>query len=60
MCLLDHLQTLRDDYFLAGAHRELTVAMIMCQRSVYRGCANLLTRAAGRHVSPGAESPYED
>ena len=28
--------------------------------SVYRGCANLLARAAGRQVSPGAEVPYED
>ena len=44
-------------YFLAGAHRELSVA---CQGSVYRGCANLLARAAGRQVSPGAEVPYED
>ena len=46
--------------FLAGAHRELSMALIKCQGSVCRGCANLLTRAAGRHVSPGAESPYED
>ena len=33
--------------FLAGAHRELSVALIKCQGSVYRGCANLLARAAG-------------
>ena len=46
--------------FLAGAHRELSVALIKCQRSVYRGCANLLARAAGRSVSPGAEVPYVD
>ena len=45
---------------LAGAHRELSVALIKCQGSVYRGCANLLARAAGRQVSPGAEVPYED
>ena len=46
--------------FLAGAHRELSVALIKCQGSVYRGCANLLARAAGCQVSPGAEVPYVD
>ena len=46
--------------FLAGAHRELSVALIKCQGSVYRGCANLLARAAGRAVLPGAEVPYVD
>ena len=46
--------------FLAGSHRELSVALIKCQGSVYRGCANLLARAAGRQASPGAEVPYED
>ena len=46
--------------FLAGAHRELSVALIKCQESVYRGCANLLARAAGRPVLPGAEVPYVD
>ena len=46
--------------FLAGAHQELSVALIKCQGSVYRGCANLLAKAAGRQVSPGAEVPYED
>ena len=46
--------------FLAGAHRELSVALIKWQGSVYRGCANLLARAAGRPVSPGAEVPYLD
>ena len=46
--------------FLAGAHRELSVALIKCQGSVYRGCANLLARAAGRPVLPGAEVPYVD
>ena len=45
--------------FLAGAHRELSVALIKWQGSVYRGCANLLARAAGRQMSPGAEVPYE-
>ena len=45
---------------LAGAHRELSVALIKCQGSVYRGCANLMASAAGRQVSPGAEVPYED
>ena len=33
--------------FLAGAHRELSVALIKCQGSVCRGCANLMARAAG-------------
>ena len=28
--------------FLAGVHRELSVALIKYQGSVYRGCANLL------------------
>ena len=46
--------------FLAGAHRELSGALIKCQGSVYRGCATLLARAAGRQVWPGAEVPYED
>ena len=46
--------------FLAGAHRELSVALIKCQGFVYRGCANLLARAAGRPVLPGAEVPYVD
>ena len=46
--------------FLAGAHRVLSVALITCQGSVYRGSANFLARAAGRQVSPGAEVPYED
>ena len=46
--------------FLAGVHRELSAALIKCQGSVYRGCANLLARAAGRPVSPGAEVPYVD
>ena len=36
------------------------VALIKCQGSVYRGCANLLARAAGRPVLPGAEVPYVD
>ena len=45
--------------FLAGAHRELSVVLIKCQGSVYRGCANLLPRAAGRQVSPGAEVPMK-
>ena len=46
--------------FLAGAHWELSVALIKCQGSVYRGGANLLARAAGRQVWLGAEVPYED
>ena len=43
--------------FLAGAHRELSAALLQCQGSVYRGCNNL--KAAGRQVLPGAV-PYED
>ena len=43
--------------FLAGAHHELSVALTECQGSVHRGCANLMARAAGRQVSPGAEVP---
>ena len=46
--------------FLAGAHWELSLALIKCQGSVYRGCANLLAKTAGRQVSPGAEVPYGD
>ena len=46
--------------FFLAAHRELSVASMKSQGSVYRGCANLLARAAGRQVSPGAEVPYED
>lgn len=45
---------------LAGAHLEPSVALIKCPGSVYRGCANLPARAAGRQVTPGAEAPYED
>ena len=64
--LVRHLKTLSEvvavtkGSFLAGAHRELSVVLIKCQGSVYRGCANLLARAAGRQVSPAAEVPYED
>ena len=47
-------------YFLAGAHRKVSVASIKCQRSVYRGGAILVQSAAGRQVSPGAEVPNED
>ena len=46
--------------FLTGPRRELSVALIKCERSVYRGCATLLARAAGRQVAPRAEVPYED
>ena len=46
--------------FLAGVHHALSVALIKCQGSVYRGCANLMARVAGRQVSLGAEEPYED
>ena len=31
-----------------------------CPGSVYRACSNLMARAAGRQVLPGAEVPYED
>ena len=44
-------------YFLAGAHRELSVA---CQGSVYRGCANLLARANSRRACYLASSHSSD
>ena len=47
-------------FFLAGAHGELSMASIKCQWPVYFGYANLMARAAGRQVSPGAEVPSED
>ena len=46
--------------FLAGAHQELSVALIKFQGPVCRSCADILARVAGRQVSPGAEVPYED
>ena len=46
--------------FLAGAHRELSVALIKCQASVYGDCSNYLSIATDRQVSPGAEILYED
>ena len=46
--------------FLAVAHHEISVALIKCQGSVFVGCGNLMTRAAGRQVSPGAAVPYQD
>ena len=46
--------------FLAAAHRELSVMLVKCQGSVYRGCANLLAQAAGHQALPGAGVPYED
>ena len=46
--------------FLASTCRELSVALVRCQGAVYRGCTNLLARAAGREVFMGAEMPYEE
>ena len=46
--------------FLAGEHRKLSVALIKCQGSVCRGCANLMARAAGRQVTLGAQVPHEN
>ena len=43
---------------LAGAHRELSVALSKCQGSLYCPCSDLLVRAVGRQVSPGVEVPY--
>ena len=42
--------------------QRLSTANIIAyaRRAVYRGCANLLARAAGRPVLPGAEVPYVD
>ena len=47
-------------YLTAGAHRELSVALIKSQGSVCRGCAILIARAAGRPVLQGAEVPFEE
>ena len=60
LLLLFAFLVVNDNVLMAGAHRELSVALIKCQGSVYRGCANLLARAAGRPVLPGAEVPYVD
>ena len=38
-------------------NRELSFALVRCQRAVYRGCANLLAGAAGSEVLLGAEMP---
>ena len=46
--------------FLACAHSVISVALIDCQGSLNRGCAKLMVGAAGRHMLPGAEVPYED
>ena len=46
--------------FLASTHRELSVALVRCQGAMYRGCADLLARAAGREVFMGAEMPCEE
>ena len=44
--------------FFASTHRDLSVALVRCQGAVYRGCGNLLARAAGREGFMGAEMPY--
>ena len=36
---------------LAGAYHELSVALIKCQGSVYRGCANLMAVVTKRRSS---------
>ena len=46
--------------FLASAYRELSVALVRSQGSVYRASANMLVRASGRQVVQGAEVPYLD
>jgi hypothetical protein len=43
---------------LAGAHRELSVALDQSQGDVYRACALLLANASRLPVLPGAETPY--
>ena len=46
--------------FLASAYRELSVALVCGQGSVYRACANVLARASGGQVLEGAEVPFLD
>jgi hypothetical protein len=47
-------------FFLASAHRKLSVALVQSQGYVYRSCALLLAKACGRQVLPGADTPYLD
>ena len=51
--------TVTERSLVADAHRELSVTLIKCQGSEYRDCANLMARAEGCQLSPGAEVPYE-
>jgi hypothetical protein len=44
--------------FLASAHRELSLAVVKSQGEMYRSCALLLEKAAGRKVLPGADTPF--
>jgi hypothetical protein len=46
--------------FLASAHRELSVALVQSQGHLYRSWALLLSKASGRPVLPGADTPYLD
>lgn len=43
---------------VAGAHRELSVALVRYQGAVLRSCTNLMARAAGWEVLLGADMPY--
>ena len=58
--LLQNLPELRKSVVALSFHnRKAEVEQqLQFQGSEYRG--NLMTRAAGRQVSPGAEVPYED
>ena len=46
--------------FLASAYRELSVALVRGQGSVYRACSSLLVRASRGHVCEGADVPFLD
>jgi hypothetical protein len=45
-------------WFLASAHRELSVALMQSQGYVYRSSALLLAKASGRQVLPMADTPF--
>jgi hypothetical protein len=46
--------------YLAGAHRELSVALLHIQGFVCSSCALLLAKASGQQVLPGADTPCLD
>jgi hypothetical protein len=46
--------------FLASTHRDSSVALVQSQGSVYRCFVVLPAKASGRHVFPGADTPFLD